>query len=252
MKRSIWRSRSFILLSAVLLLLIWQLAALIVDASILLPTPLEVFGQLAGVFSSSDHWADLWATIVRSLESFVLIVALSLLFGLLIGESRDLQLFFKPLLAVIRATPVMALILLAFIWFKTGTVPIFSALLMGFPVMYENIITGFSSRSPELLEFARVYGLDRRQVLREITIPSLMPYIIAGSRGALGMTWKVVIAAEVLTVPPEGIGSAMQYAQINLETSEVMAWTVIAIILTALSDALFSLAARLMGRRRSL
>lgn len=249
MKRSTWRSRLFILVSSVILLILWQITALIVDASILLPTPVEVFGQLFESFSSSDLWADLWATIVRSLESFLLIVSLSLLLGLIFGESKDLQLFFKPILAVIRATPVMALILLAFIWFRTGTVPVFSAFLMGFPVMYENIITGFGSRSPELLEFARVYGLDRRQVLRDVTIPSLMPYIIAGSRGALGMTWKVVIAAEVLTVPSEGIGSAMQYAQINLETSEVMAWTIIAIILTAVSDAIFSLSAQLFDRR---
>lgn len=54
------------------------------------------------------------------------------------------------------------------------------------------------------------------------------------------MIWKVIIAAEVLTVPTFGVGSKMSLAQINLETAQVISWTLIAIFLTAMSDLLFS------------
>ncbi len=64
------------------------------------------------------------------------------------------------------------------------------------------------------------------------------------------MTWKVVIAAEVLTVPRRGIGSGMQYAQINLETGEVMAWTAAAILLSGASTLVFNGLLRLMRVRR--
>lgn len=62
------------------------------------------------------------------------------------------------------------------------------------------------------------------------------------------MVWKVVIAAEVLTLPKHGIGKALQLAQIQLETSKVFAWTIVAIILTALSDILFNLILKSLGR----
>ena len=55
------------------------------------------------------------------------------------------------------------------------------------------------------------------------------------------MIWKVIIASEVLTVPTFGVGSKMSLAQVNLETAQVISWTIIAILLTALSDLLFSI-----------
>ena len=54
------------------------------------------------------------------------------------------------------------------------------------------------------------------------------------------MIWKVIIAAEVLTVPSFGVGSKMSLAQVNLETAQVISWTLIAIFLTAFSDLIFS------------
>jgi NitT/TauT family transport system permease protein len=55
------------------------------------------------------------------------------------------------------------------------------------------------------------------------------------------MVWKVVIAAEVLTVPQYGVGSRMQLAQMQLETDKVLSWTLIAIFLTAFGDLVFAL-----------
>ncbi|MGI6433319.1 MAG: hypothetical protein ACOXZ4_05675 [Sphaerochaetaceae bacterium] len=66
------------------------------------------------------------------------------------------------------------------------------------------------------------------------------------------MVWKVVIAAEVLTVPRYGVGSRLHLAQINLETAEVLAWTLIAILLTAAGDLIFLALLRLPQRIRQL
>lgn len=144
----------------------------------------------------------------------------------------------------------MSVILLAFIWFSSGTVPVFAAFLMSFPILFENVFTGVMQTDKKLLEMGQLYRLSPFQQLYHITIPSLVPYLIAGARGTIGMTWKVVIAAEVLTVPRKGIGSGMQFSQINLETGEVMAWTVAAILLSAASQGIFKLLLAIVRKRR--
>lgn len=240
MKHSIWKSSIITVLTVAVLLVAWHIGAVIMDASIILPSPKEVLRTFFSLLGEPAFYSDVAATVLRALRSFLIIVISALVLGLLSGHNRIIGPVLSPFLAVIKATPVMAIILIAFIWFRSGTVPVFAAFLMGFPVLYQNLVIGMAKRDRHLLEMGSIYGLKHAQILRYITIPSLLPYILGGAKGALGMTWKVVIAGEILTVPKQGIGSSMQFAQLNLETSEVMAWTVAAIILTAASDALFN------------
>jgi len=68
----------------------------------------------------------------------------------------------------------------------------------------------------------------------------------------LGLTWKVVIAGEVLAQPLHGIGTGMFQAKLYLETGEVFAWTVCAIVLSAVTEGLLNLVTkRLPGRKRT-
>jgi NitT/TauT family transport system permease protein len=81
-----------------------------------------------------------------------------------------------------------------------------------------------------------------------VYLPSLFPFLASAGRTALGLTWKVVVAAEVLSIPRLGVGAELQEARIMLETAQVFAWTAVAILLSAVTDILFSLLTR--KRRR--
>jgi NitT/TauT family transport system permease protein len=67
---------------------------------------------------------------------------------------------------------------------------------------------------------------------------------VAGAKNALGLSWKVVVAGEVLSQPARALGTGMQNARIMLETAEVFAWAAAGVLLCALSDALFDRLAR--------
>ncbi len=178
-------------------------------------------------------------TVARALESFLIIVVSGTLLGLLAGFFPVFQAAMSPLLTVLKATPVMSVILLAFIWFSSGTVPIFSAFLMGFPIMFIQIAQSVAGMDPALEQMCRIYGFSPSLRLRHYVLPSLLPALVTGARLTLSMVWKVVVAAEVLPVPRHGIGSRLQMAQVNLETSDVLAWTLVAVLLTALGDLFF-------------
>lgn len=141
----------------------------------------------------------------------------------------------------------MSIILLAFIWFQSGTVPVFSAFLMAFPIMYLQMENAYHSLEKEMDQMCYLYGFSKKQKLISYLIPSLSKYFVIGAKQTLSMIWKVVIAAEVLTVPSHGVGAKMQLAQIQLETSEVLAWTLVAVILTALGDLIFNMIVKLIN-----
>lgn len=239
MNRSTWITNLITALSVLILLGIWQIGAVLLDAGVILPTPGTTFSALARVVQQKPFSLNILATVSRALQSFLIIFLVGGLLGILSGYSRSLHAFLVPLLVICKATPVMSVILLAFIWFSSGTVPLFSAFLMGFPVMFIQVEQGVKLISPRLHEMTVAYGFTPLRRLIHLVIPSLAPSIITGAKASLSMVWKVVIAAEVLTVPRYGVGSRMQMAQVNLETAEVLAWTLIAILLTALGDLIF-------------
>lgn len=234
-----WPRHLIAVVSCVVLLCVWQLGAFLVDAQVILPGPGPVLGALGHIVSTRPFSLNIGMTVLRAFESFVIIVVSGTILGLLAGFIPWVRAALNPLLTVLKATPVMSVILLAFIWFSSGAVPIFSAFLMGFPVMFIQVAQSTARMDPALDQMCSLYGFSSVLKLKHFIVPSLLPSIITGARLTLSMVWKVVVAAEVLTVPRYGIGSRLQLAQVNLETADVLAWTLVAILLTALGELFF-------------
>lgn len=229
-----------IVISIISLLLIWQISSYLLDSEILLPGVMTVFDDLLGFLFTKSFSLDILFTVYRALKSFIIIVVTASILGILGGRYKSIGNYLSPFLAVLKATPVMSVILLAFIWFEIGNVPVFSAFLMAFPIMYLQMESGFLNLEEEMNQMCSLYNFSKIDKLKHYLIPYMSKSFIIGSKQTLSMIWKVVIAAEVLTVPNYGVGSQMQLSQMQLNTSNVLAWTIVAIVLTSLSDLLFN------------
>ncbi|MFA6926656.1 MAG: ABC transporter permease subunit, partial [Bacteroidales bacterium] len=140
--------------------------------------------------------------------------------------------FITPLLVTVRSVPVISLILLALIWFETGTVPVFIAFLTMFPFICTNVSDGIRNVDRGLLEMARFYRVDKGRILTAVYIPAIMPFIVSGASSAMGIGWRAIIIGEVLSQPEFGIGTKMQTAQTFLNVEAVIAWTLIAVLIS--------------------
>ncbi len=239
-------------LSCLAIVLVWWMAAAALDAPIILPTPAEVLKTTLGLFGSKTFLLNIGGTVLRALYSFVLIVLCGTICGILAGRFVAFRRAMAPLVSLFKATPVMSVILLAFIWLGTSAVPVFSAFLMAFPVMFVQTMDAYSNIDEKLEQMCIVYDIKGSRKLRYLVIPSMAPQILTGARQTLSMIWKVVIAAEVIVLPKYGIGRSLQLAQIQLETNVVLAWTIVAVLLTALGDGLFDFfIGKASGRRRA-
>lgn len=234
-------------LGAAVVLGIWALTAHSIASEIVLPSPLRVAQAVVDLFPTGRFLVALQATFLRGIGSFAISLALGLAVGLACGLSATVAAALAPALTIIRATPVLAVILLALIWFPSGIVPVFAAVLMAFPVVVADVRQGVRSADPKLLEMARLFQLRKRDRLRSIYVPALAPHLASASHSALGLCWKVVVAGEVLSQPARALGTGMNRARIELETAEVLAWTFAGILLCALTDVAFRLCRRRPG-----
>lgn len=238
------RNKADGLLALAVLVAVWKLAATAVGADIILPAPEQVFSTLVQISGTSRFLSALGATALRGLAAFGISMVLGMAFGFAAGTSQRFEALLGPGLTVIRATPVLAVILIALIWFPAGIVPVFSAVVMAFPVVAADVAAGVRSADQRLLDMSRSFGVSRRDVSLLIRLPSAMPHVVSAAKNAVGLSWKVVVAGEVLSQPVHALGTGMQNARVMLETAEVFAWAVVGVLLCALSDALFDLLAR--------
>ena len=242
----------FTVAGVMLLLLLWKLIALTMGSEILMPPPESAFHRLFRMLPRASFWTALGATALRAIYGFAISFCLALGVGIAAGFWRPFRRLVQPLLSLLRAMPVMSIILLGMLWFVTDLVPVFVTFLMVFPLVCANVLEGVGQIDGKLLEMGKVYRLGRRDRLVHILLPSLVPFLLAAAQAGLGMAWKVTIAAEVLCQPRNAMGRGIQYAQLNLETAEVMAWTAAAVILSASTEKLLELLERFLPWRRGL
>lgn len=233
---SVNEKRLIAFLSTLVLLLVWKVISIGIDADIILPPPEDVILRLALIAQNKSFWQAVGNTTARTLYGFILSFSAGFITGIACGTSTRISAALSPVISVIRTIPVMSVILLAMIWFKTDMVPVFVCFLMIFPIITANVSQGISEVDKSLIEMASAFKLSKYNILFHITIPSTIPFVLAGVRAAVGIAWKSVIAAEVLSQPIRAIGTGIQFSQMNLETAEVMAWTVLAIILSKVSE----------------
>lgn len=246
--------RSFLTgtVSAFVLVGVWQIAAAVLDSPFILPGPLPVFLDCITLAGTASFRVMLAATFFRGLVSFSVSLVLSFLLGFASGISQSFSSMMRPWMTIIKSTPVVSFILIALLWFGSSKVPVFVAVLMTMPVMTEAIAHGVKSSNTNLLEMAHVYRMKRSDVIFHIRLPSAMPFFLAGAGASLGLTWKVVVAGEILSSPRLGIGSAMQTAKVHLESARVFSLTIAAILLSVGTELLFDyfihLSKRHMGK----
>jgi NitT/TauT family transport system permease protein len=232
------------------LLLLWQAAALWWGNDLLLPGPLPVLRYFLRLLSSRRFLLSLGNSFLRVFLGIAVAAPLGVGAGVAAGLNRGAEALFRPFFQVLSATPVMSVILIAFLALGQDKTPVFTAFLMVFPVMAANTMAGVRAIDPKLEELLSVYRLSRKEKLGALYLPGIVPFLLAGLRSALSLCWKVVVAAEVIVQPARALGTGMQNAKARLETAELFAWTAGTVCAAALSQLILDLILALAKRKR--
>jgi len=246
--QNLFKNRQFPWYAAgvIVLLCIWEFVSRIFDSALILPGPVPVLRDFIKLTGDERFLSSLGGTFLRVISGMIISVPLGLACGIAAGLDRRAGAFLRPLFSLISATPVMSVILIAFLFLGAEKTPVFTAFLMVFPVMAANSAEGIRRVDSHLTELFRVYGMTGKETLRHLYIPSIAPFILGGLQSSLSLCWKVVVAAEVLVQPFRSLGTGMQQAKARLETPELFAWTVVTVISAAAMQGLVEIIIRVV------
>lgn len=186
------------LLSLLLLIAVWQIAATLV-ASRMLPEPLGVLAVMMQEARSGALFINLGATLARVVVSFALAMFFGTIFGILMGRHPTIDRLGDPWLVILLNLPALVIIVLAYIWIGLAeTAAIAAVALNKLPNATATIREGARALDPGLQEMATVFAMPLRTRLRHVILPQLAPYIAAATRSGLSLVWKIVLIVELL------------------------------------------------------
>lgn len=215
---------------------VWQIASILVNQTLFMPSPAETFSSLGGLVITGEFWLSIVFTLYRVVFGVAVSFVLGIALAYAAAHVSMIENLLRPVVAAIKSTPVMSIIVIALVWFSASFVPVFSCILLCFPIFYTNTLTGIRSVEKNFLELAKVYRIPRKRVLREVTLPSILPHIYSALSVCLGFSWKSVVAAEVLSSPKYSMGFNLYATKLYLDTPQLFAWTIAIIIISLIVE----------------
>ena len=233
MKNSIFRNKKYIKWFVfVIWMIIWYLAAHIVGSELILPGPHAAFKALVKLLGTGDFYLNVLWTVLRTVLGIVISFGLGVVFAVLADRSAPLREFLRLPVNFFKSIPVMAIIIYVILVVKSDWVAVVVCFLMCFPIAYTNILNGLEALDKKNIELGASLGLGRGQMIRYILRPSLDPQIKTALSLITAMSWKVVVASEVLAIPKFSIGYQMLNSKYYLETAVLFAYMIVLIVLS--------------------
>ena len=196
--------------------------------SYILPTPAAVLSALwSGIAVSPTnalgYYIPLWSTLSNAAIGFFIGVALGLVLGSLMAESRIVERLLMPYAFALQSLPKVAIAPLVVIWFGfgDGSKIAIAALLAFFPVLI-NSFTGLRAIEPERIDLMRSLSATRFETYRIVKLPNAAPFIFAGLDMAVVYALLGTIVAEFLGAQ-RGMGVVITQAQAVSDVAGVFA-----------------------------
>ena len=225
-------------------LLLWQLVAMIVGNTLLLPSPLDTVKGLISLLGDGVFYLDAIATIGRCLAAIGLALILGSVLAIAAYRFRMIRDVLALPVAFFKAVPIMAVAIYLILLLTAGSVPIFVCFVMCFPIVYTNLLTGLDSMDKNLLEMAQIYNIRGMKIIRFIYLPSLYPYFKSAMSIVAGMSWKAIVTAEVLSIPKLSLGYQLMNSKYYLNTDLLFAYV---LVIIAISVAFEKLIKHMLG-----
>ena len=240
------------LIAVFLALLLWQVLAMVIKQPILIVTPLSVIKRLGTIWLEAGFWSSIGFSMLRILVGFFAGLILGILFAIISSKSKLAEALLWPYMVTVRSVPVASIVVICLIWLSSANLSAFISFLIVIPVIYQNVLTGIRSKDKELEEAAMVSGATGFQRFRYVTLHQIAPHLLSACTVTVGMAWKAGIAAEIIGTPKGSIGQQLYLSKIYLDTDDLLAWTVVLVILSIICEKLIVAGIKLLISKLSL
>jgi NitT/TauT family transport system permease protein len=194
-----WSKYVVATLSVIAGLVLWELISRFLIANALfLAAPSQIAVAIYQLGISGELWHHIAISAVEFVLGYVIASVLGIGLGIAMAASITAKQAMQPWIAGLYATPTIALAPLFILWLGIGIwskvlVVIFLVL---FPVTI-NTEAGLLTTSERLIEMLRSFGATQRQIFLKVSLPSAVPFILAGLKIGIGRGLIGVVVAEL-------------------------------------------------------
>lgn len=249
-RRSWWRherirSALTVGLGLAVTVILWEIAAQVVQDDVLLPSPVDAASKWVYYLhhsypeSNVPLWRHALHSTVRILIGFVAGAAIGVTIGALMAATRVLRNFFDPFVEATRPVPALAFVPVLIVWFGVGDTPKVVLIMIGVvPIMTVATVAALDRVPREMIHAARCLGGSDLYAMLHVRLRAALAPLITGMRLAMGVSWTSIVAAEMI-VASNGLGYMILQAGLYLDTSIIFAGIFSIALLGIGFDALF-------------
>ncbi len=217
---------------------VWQIGAVAINNSFLFPDIPATFKALFELIKESSFYTAVLFSFIRVTLGLALGSIVGIASAILCNKFTLLNALFSPLITVIKSTPVASFIVVMWVMMSGDALSIFIGFLMVMPIVWQNLLDGYSAIDKNLIEVAEIYRFSYAKRLKLLIFPTLKKYLIPALITASGLAWKAEIAAEIIAYTKNSIGQGINDAKYNMETPTVFAWTLVIILFSIVLERL--------------
>ena len=222
--------------SILVLILIWWVAALLMNDVEVLPGPWLIATTIGTNLVSlgpegRSPYFHMSVTLGRTFLAFAAAMLAGIGIGLTMGLRKTFEHSLMAMIPLLLTMPTILMVFLAVLWFGFSEIGSLVAVIgVVTPFVAVNMFEGAKAMDKSLIDMAKTFKADRRMLVRKVYLPQLLPYIFSAFRFGFGITWKIVALAETFGIK-FGIGYMFffWFEQFNME--QVLAWIITFVIL---------------------
>jgi NitT/TauT family transport system permease protein len=164
------------------------------------PAPSGVLRVWGGLLTDVGYWQSWYLSLGRVLAGFVAAMLIGIPLGLLMAVSKTFYGLSFPSFEVLRPIPPLAWVPISIIFWPTQELSIaFVTFLGAFFTVVINVVGGAKSIDGRFFQAAQAMGASQWDIFRRVVLPATLPSIVVGSSVGMGITWNVVVAAEMIS-----------------------------------------------------
>ena len=170
------------------LLLLWQLGAMEVNAAYILPTPIQILQRLWEL-RLPLFTVHLPATMLVTGVGLLISLALGLGLAVVMDWSPLLQKCLYPVVVASQTIPTTAIAPLFVLWFGYGiwSKVLVTVLITFFPIAI-TVYDGLRAAKTEMAELLLTYGATKRDIFWKIKVPCALPYFFSAIKMAVPLS----------------------------------------------------------------
>jgi NitT/TauT family transport system permease protein len=205
-----------------------------------LPGPFQVARRMLSFATTTEELKQLGLSLFHVTAAIAIAFVLGCVLAALAHTVKPLRLAIENRLTpFLNAFSGIGWLFLAILWFGLNDVTvIFSVTLILLPFTIINVGAGLQELDRDLIELGHSLTRSRFRHVRKVVMPLLLPYLFTALRTSFGVSWKVVLTAELFG-GDSGVGYLLNVARQEFDTVTIFAIIFFILLFVAAAEIVF-------------